>query len=179
MFITRQAMKLAPLVFVRPGELRQAEWSEIDLDAGEWRIPAAKMKKRREHIVPLSHQACDILHETKALSGRGQYTFPARGINGKAMSENTVNQAIRRMGYAKEDFVGHGFRAMASTILNEQGWPVDVIERQLAQVEKSKVRAAYNRAEYLPERRKMMQAWADYLGGLKLGSNITPIRKAE
>ena len=167
MFITRQALKLAPLVFVRPGELRHAEWIEIDLENGEWKIPAEKMKMKQPHIVPLSRQACAILEETRPLSGRGTYVFPSRGANGKPMSENTVNQALRRIGYSKDIICGHGFRAMASTLLNEQGWSPDAIERQLAHAEKNKIRAAYNHAQYLDERNKMMQNWADYLDKLK------------
>jgi integrase len=179
MFITRQALRLAPLVFVRPGELRRAEWSEIDIEAREWVIPAEKMKMRREHIVPLSKQACAILEETRSFSGRGRYVFPARGSNDKPMSENAVNLGLRRMGYTRDMLVGHGFRAMASTLLNEQGWPADAIEKQLAHGEKNKVRAAYNRAQYLPERKKMMQAWANYLDALKAGGQVTPIRQAK
>jgi integrase len=177
--VTRAAMSLAPLVFVRPGELRQAEWAEFNLDGAEWRIPAEKMKMRDPHIVPLSTQAVVILRELHPLTGRGRYVFPsARTPSGdRCMSENAVLAALRRMGYAKDEMTGHGFRSMASTLLNEQGWHRDAIERQLAHAERNAVRAAYNYAEHLPERRKMMQAWADYLDGLKQGADVVPINR--
>lgn len=165
--ITKCALQLAPLVFVRPGELRHGLWSEIDLEAAEWRIPAGKMKARRPHIVPLSRQALEILYELKPLSGDCEFLFPSVRSKAYPMSENTVNGALRRLGYTKEELTGHGFRSMASTNLNENGWKPDVIERQLAHVEGNSVRAAYNHADYLPERRKMMQWWADYLDALK------------
>jgi integrase len=176
--VVRSALKLAPLVFVRPGELRRAEWSEIDLDGCEWRIPATKMKMREEHIVPLSLQAIAILRELKPLTGRGRYVFPGMRTAGAPMSENTVNAALRLMGFDKDTMTGHGFRALASTRLNEMGWPPDVIERQLAHAERNKVRAAYNRAQYLAERWKMMQQWADYLDSMRDGSRkVTPIKR--
>jgi integrase len=179
-YVTKAAMGLAPLVFVRPGELRQAEWAEIDLDKAEWRIPAEKMKMRDPHIIPLSTQAVAILRELHPLTGRGRYVFPsARTPNGdRCMSENAVLAALRRLGYGKEEMTGHGFRSMASTLLNEQGWHRDAIERQLAHAERNAVRAAYNYAEHLPERRKMMQAWADYLDGLKKGAEVIPFKRA-
>lgn len=157
------ALRLAPLLFVRPGELRHAEWAEFDLAGAEWRIPAAKMKMRAAHLVPLARQAIAILEELRQLTGNGKYLFPSLRTSARPMSDNTVNVALRRLGYAKEELTGHGFRAMASTLLNEQGWNRDAIERQLAHGERDKVRAAYNHAEFLPERRRMMQAWADYL----------------
>ncbi len=163
-FITRCALKLAPLFFVRPGELRKAEWKEFDFDKNEWRIPAARMKMREQHIVPLSKQALLILEELKPLTGSGQYLFPGARTNKRPMSENTINAALRLLGFAKHEMTGHGFRSMASTLLNENGWNRDAIERQLAHGERDKVRGAYNYAELLPERRKMMQWWADYLG---------------
>lgn len=175
-FVTKCALQLAPLFFVRPGELRQAEWSEINFETAEWRIPAAKMKMRAVHIVPLSTQAVSILHELSALTGRGKYVFPSTRTASRPMSENTVNGALRRLGYAKDEMTGHGFRSMASTILNEQGWNRDAIERQLAHAERNSVRAAYNYAEHLPERRKMMQHWADYLDGLSAGAKIIPLK---
>jgi len=170
--VTRCALKLAPLLFVRPGELRRAEWLEVDLDKAEWRLPAEKMKARVPHVVPLSLQALTVLRDLQPLTGGGKYLFP--GVRGRerAMSENTVNAALRRMGYSKGEMTGHGFRSMASTILNEQGWHRDAIERQLAHGERDAVRAAYNYAEHLPERRKMMQAWADYLDGLRQGAQV-------
>jgi integrase len=176
-FVTQCAMRLAPLVFVRPGELRSAEWSEFDFDKAEWRIPGEKMKMRDPHIVPLSTQAAAILLELQPLTGRGRYVFPsARTPNGdRCMSENAVLAALRRLGYTKDEMTGHGFRSMASTLLNEQGWHRDAIERQLAHTERNAVRAAYNYAEHLPERRKMMQAWADYLDGLKRSADVIPI----
>ena len=171
-FVTACALKLAPLVFVRPGELRHAEWAEINLEKAEWRIPAAKMKAREPHIVPLSQQAVEILREIQPLTGRGCYVFPGVRSNKRPMSENTVLGALRRLGYTSDQMTGHGFRSLASTLLNEQGWNRDAIERQLAHAERNNVRAAYNYAEYLPERQKMMQAWADYLDRLASESNV-------
>lgn len=171
-FVTACALKLAPLVFVRPGELRHAEWSEIDFDKAEWRIPGEKMKAREPHIVPLSAQAIEVLRELEPLTGRGRYLFPSVRSAKRPMSDNTVLSALRRLGYTREQMTGHGFRSLASTLLNEQGWNRDAIERQLAHAERNNVRAAYNYAEYLPERRKMMQAWADYLDRLAAESNV-------
>ena len=168
-FITRCAMKLAPLLFVRPGELRRAEWGEINLAAKEWRIPAAKMKGRVMHIVPLPKQAIVILRDIQALTGGGTWVFPGVRTNGEPMSENTINAALRRLGYDRTMLTAHGFRSMASTMLHERGWPSDVIERQLSHAERNAVKAAYNHAEHLPARRDMMQAWADYLDALRLG----------
>jgi integrase len=177
--ITATALKLSPLVFVRPGELRQAEWSEIDLENAEWRIPPEKMKMRVVHIVPLSKQAIEALKEIQPLTGRDKYVFPSNRTITRPMSNNTVNAALRRMGYTKDEMTAHGFRSMASTILNEQGWLGDAIERQLAHGESNGVRAAYNYAQHLPERKKMMQAWADYLDGLASGANVIPINRAD
>jgi len=165
--ITKCALRFAPLVFVRPGELRQAEWQEINFDQAEWKIPAEKMKMRISHIVPLSTQAIEILKEIEPLTGRSRYVFPSLRTAERPMSNNTVLAALRRLGYAKEEMSGHGFRAMASTVLHEQGWRSDIIERQLAHAERNSIKAAYNHAQHLPERRRMMQAWADYLGMLK------------
>lgn len=181
-FVTACALKLAPLVFVRPGELRHAEWSEIDLDKAEWRIPGEKMKAGELHIVPLSEQAAAILSELKPLTGgsTGRYVFPSVRSRKRPMSDNTVLGALRRLGYTGEQMTGHGFRSIASTLLNEQGWNRDAIERQLAHAERNNVRAAYNYAEYLPERRKMMQAWSDFLDRLASESNVVagPFGKA-
>ena len=174
-FVTRCALQLAPLVFVRPGELRRAEWPECDFDALEWRIPPERMKAGAPHVVPLSEQAIEILEDIHPLTGQGRYVFPARGSGDKPMSENTVNGALRRLGYSGAEMTGHGFRSMASTLLNEQGWNRDAIERQLAHAERDNVRAAYNYADYLPERRRMMQAWADYLDSLRRGAEVIPI----
>jgi integrase len=166
-FVTKTALKLAPLLFVRPGELRHAEWSEINFDAAEWRIAAGKMKMKAVHLVPLSTQAIAILRELEPHTGDGRYVFPGVRSYARPMSENTVNAALRRLGYEKNEMTGHGFRSMASTILHEQGWPHEAIERQLAHAERNKVSAAYNYAEHLPKRREMMQAWSDYLDRLK------------
>lgn len=173
--VTRCALKLAPLTFVRPGELRRAEWSEIDLDKAEWRIPAAKMKMRELHIVPLSRQALEALREIQPITGESAYVFPGGRSYARPMSENAVLAALRRMGYERGEMTGHGFRSMASTLLHEQGWQSDVIERQLAHGERNKVKAAYNFAQHLPERRRMMQAWADYLDALREGGKVVPI----
>lgn len=177
-FATQCALRLAPLVFVRPGELRHAEWTEFDFDKTEWRIPAGKMKMKEQHIVPLSAQAVAILKEIQPVTGRGKYVFPSERGGGRPMSENTVNAALRRLGYTKEEMTGHGFRSMASTLLHETGWTHAVIERQLAHGERNKVSAAYNHAEHLPERRKMMQSWADYLDKLKAGAEVIQLRQA-
>jgi integrase len=178
--VTWCALRIAPLVFVRPGELRHAEWSEFDLDSDDpqWRIPAEKMKMREQHIVPLAKQVVKLLPELNSLTGDGKYLFPALTTTRRCMSENTINLALRRMGYSNEEMTGHGFRSMASTTLNEQGWHPDLIELQLAHAEPNAVRAAYNKAQRLPERRKMMQAWANYLDGLREGANVVPIRRA-
>ncbi|MBS0421956.1 MAG: integrase arm-type DNA-binding domain-containing protein [Proteobacteria bacterium] len=170
---TGAALKLAPYVFVRPGELRAAEWSEMVLDGDEplWRIPAERMKMREAHIVPLAQQSVDILKALVPITGRQQYVFPAIGGGGRPMSENTLNGAIRRLGYSGEEMTSHGFRSMASTLLNERGVHPDLIELQLAHVERNSVRAAYNRAQRLTERRVMMQNWADYLDNLKAAPN--------
>ncbi len=176
--ITRFALQLAPMVFVRPGELRHAEWAEINFEAAEWRIPDDKMKAGVLHIVPLSRQALSVFREIQPFTGAGKYVFPSPRTGLRPMSENAVLSALRRMGYAKEEMSGHGFRSMASTLLNEQGWNRDAIERQLAHAERNSVRAAYNYAEFMPERKKMMQSWADYLDKLKAGAEIIPIRAA-
>jgi integrase len=184
-FATKCALRLAPLVFVRPGELRKAQWPEIDLDKTEWRIPGERMKMREQHIVPLSRQAVEILRELEPLTNRAMpsrpnapgYVFPSARTRERPMSENAILAALRRMGYTNEEMTGHGFRSMASTLLHEQGWNHQVIERQLAHAERNAVSAAYNFAEHLPERRKMMQAWADYLDGLKAGAEVIPLFK--
>lgn len=161
---TRAALKLAPLVFVRPGELRQAEWSEFDLDKAEWNIPAHKMKMREPHLVPLSEQAVAILRDLHQLTGRRQYVFPGGRSPKRPMSDNALNAALRRMGFDKDTMTAHGFRAMARTLLDEElQWRPDLIEHQLAHAVKDPNGRAYNRTTHLPERRKMMQAWADYL----------------
>jgi integrase len=168
--ITKCALRLAPLVFLRPGELRKSEWQEIDIDNEVWRIPGPRMKMRDPHIVPLSPQSIAVLQEIEPLTGRDRYVFPSLISSQRPMSENTVLGALRRLGYAKEEMSGHGFRAMASTLLHEQGWPTDIIERQLAHAERNKIKAAYNHAQHLSERKRMMIAWADYLDVLKKNS---------
>lgn len=170
------ALKLAPMLFVRPGELRAAEWAEIDLDAAEWRIPGAKMKMKVDHLVPLSTQAVAILRDLQQITGHGHYVFPS--LRSKAcMSENTINAALRYMGYSKEVMTGHGFRAMARTILDEVlGERVDLIEHQLAHTVRDPLGRAYNRTSHLPARREMMQRWADYLDKLRIGAEIVQLR---
>lgn len=166
--LTRLALKFSALVFCRPGEIRTAEWPEIDWERLEWKIPEEKMKAKRPHIVPLATQTIALLKELRRLTGWQKWLFPSSRNDGRSMSENTVRVALRTMGYGNDDMTAHGFRAMASTTLNENGWEVDVIERQLAHAERSSVRAAYNHAEYLPRRREMMQWWADFLCGEQL-----------
>jgi len=171
------ALKLSPLVFVRPGELRAAEWTEIDLDAAEWRIPGSKMKMKSDHLIPLSTQAVEILRSVQLLTGHGKYVFPSIRTGEQCMSENTINAALRGMGYSKEVMTAHGFRAMARTILDEVlGERVDLIEHQLAHAVKDPNGRAYNRTAHLPARREMMQRWADYLDKLRKGADVLPIR---
>jgi len=175
--ITRLALKLVVLTFVRSGELRGAQWNEFDFENNEWRIPAERMKMRAEHVVPLSEQAIEILNELKLLTGKHDLVFPSDRSWRKPISENTMLYAMYRMGYHGRATV-HGFRATASTILNESGFKPDVIERQLAHIERNKVRAAYHRSEYLEERKQMMQWWADFIEGLQDNNNIVPINQA-
>ena len=168
---------------MRPGELRQAQRLEIDLEKAEWRIPAARMRAREQHIVPLSRQAVAILRELEPLTNRGiagkpdapRYVFPGAQSRLRPMSNNAVLAALRRMGYTKDEMTGHGFRSMASPLLHEQGWRHQVIERQLAHAERNAVSAVHNFAEHLAERRKMMQAWADYLDALKARAEVIPL----
>lgn len=169
------ALRLAPLVFVRPGELRSAEWEDIDLEAAEWRYHVTKTDS--DHIVPLASQAVAILRELHALTGSGRYVFPGARTNGRPMSDNAILAAMRRMGIGKEEMSGHGFRAMARTILDEVlGVRPDLIEHQLAHAVKDPNGRAYNRTAHLPERRKMMQQWADYLDKLKEGAEVIQLR---
>lgn len=179
-FVVKSALQLAPLVFVRPGELRQAEWTEIDLDAEEWNIPAERMKMKQPHLVPLAERAVEILRELQALTGASRYVFPSGRSFARPMSNNAINAALRRMGFDKDEMTGHGFRAMARTILDEvlQVRP-DFIEHQLAHAVKDPNGRAYNRTAHLAERRKMMQLWADYLDGLKSGAKVIPLRRVE
>ena len=177
-FVVKCALRLAPMFFVRPGELRQAEWAEIDLDERVWNIPADKMKMKQPHIVPLCAQAVAILTELKQLTGASRYVFPSGRSFSRPMSNNTVNAALRRMGFDKETMTGHGFRAMARTILDEvlQVRP-DYIEHQLAHAVRDPNGRAYNRTSYLAGRREMMQTWADYLEGLKQGAQVLPLHR--
>lgn len=176
-FTTLCALRLAPLVFLRPGELRKGEWREIDMAGAIWRVPAARMKMKAPHLVPLSTQAVGVLRDLHELTGSGPLLFPAIGSRGKPMSENTINLALRRLGYGKDEMTGHGFRSMAATRLNEMGWNADAIERQLAHAESNKVRAAYTHAaQYMEERTRMMQAWADYLDALRVGGEVAASR---
>ena len=173
--IVRAALRLLPLVFVRPIELRHAQWADIDLVEKRWTIPASIMKMRTPHIVPLSKQALAIIEKLRPLTGDGRYLFPSIRSLARPISENTLNGALRRLGYRSEEMTSHGFRSMASTRLNEMSkWNPDAIERQLAHGERNKVRAAYNYAQLLPERIEMMQAWADYLEQLRTLCNEVP-----
>ncbi len=175
-FVTKCALRLAPLFFVRPGELRRAEWAEFDLDNAEWNIPAERMKMREPHLVPLSAQAVAILRELHAFTGQSKYVFPGARTNGRPMSDNAILAALRRMGFAKDEMSGHGFRAMARTILDEVlGVRPDFIEHQLAHAVRDPNGRAYNRTAHLAERRKMMQQWADYLDKLKAGAEVIPL----
>ena len=166
----RTALRLAPLVFVRPTELRAAEWSEINLSIQEWLIPAHRMKMRVPHIVSLSTQAVALLRDIQPATGNGKYVFPSPRSRTRPLSNVALLAALRRMGYEQGTLTVHGFRTTASTLLNEQGWRPDAIERQLAHGERDHVRAVYNHAEYLRERKLMMQDWADYLDGLRSNS---------
>lgn len=178
-FVVKCALKVQALVFVRPGELRLARWEEFDLDGAEWRVPAERMKGREHHVVPLSRQAVEVLRELQPLTGPDGYVFPQARNASRPISNNTMNAAIRAIGVAKADHSAHGFRTTASTLLNESGkWSADAIERQLAHGERNSSRAAYNAAQYLPERRRMMQAWADYLDELRTGSNVVAIKQS-
>ena len=188
----RLALSLLPLVFVRPGELRGARWEEFSFDLedppeGEkpqhpdpqWRIPAERMKMREQHLVPLSRQAVAILRELHAITGPDGYLFPSVRSKRQSISENTINAALRSAGYTKDQMTGHGFRHMASTLLHEKGYKSELVERQLSHGDRNVMRATYNFAEYLPERRRMMQEWADYLDGLSAGDNVVNINAAK
>jgi len=177
-FIVKCALRLAPLVFVRPGELHKAEWLEFDLDAAEWHIPAERMKMKQPHLVPLARQAVAILQELHQLTGSGKYVFPSLRTNDRPMSNIAMLAALRRMGFDKEEMTTHGFRAMARTILDEVlGIRPDFIEHQLAHAVKDPLGRAYNRTSHLEERRRMMQVWADYLDGLKAGAKVIPFKR--
>jgi integrase len=178
-YIVKGAFKLSPLLFVRPGELRKMEWAELDLDKAEWIIPADKMKMGVTHIVPLAKQAVAVLREMLPLTGRSKYVFHGERDHDRPMSDNAIRSALRRMGWANDEMTPHGFRAMASTILDNMGYKQEWLERQLAHEEPNKIKAAYKREAwrmYLPERTAMMQAWADYLDKLKAGAEVIPLR---
>ena len=172
-FITVCALKLAALTFVRPGELRHAEWVEIDLDGATWSIPGKRMKMGNDHIVPLSTQAVEVFRQLQDLTGSGKYVFPAIHTTARPMSNNTMNMALRRMGFTHDEMTSHGFRATAHTLLHEQlHFPPEVIEHQLAHRVPDTLGTAYNRTKFLKERRAMMQTWADYLDKLKAGADV-------
>ena len=178
--ITKLAMQLAPHVFVRPGELRHAEWTEFDFDGALWTIPASKTKMRKDHLVPLSRQAIKILQEAQLLTGPSGYVFPSIRTRRRPMSDNTINAGLRRLGYTTDKMTAHGFRAMASTLLNESGkWNPDAIERALAHGDSDKVRAAYHRGAHWKERVKMAQWWSDYLDKLRAGAEVVPIKTSK
>lgn len=174
---TQLALQLAPHVFVRPGELRSAEWSEFDLEGALWRIPGSRMKMRRDHVAPLSRQSMRILREAELISGDGRWVFPGVRTPSRPLSENTLNSALRRLGYTNDEMTSHGFRSTASTLLNESGkWSPDAIERALAHQDDNVVRGAYNRSVYWHERVRMAQWWSDYLDALRHGASIIPSR---
>ncbi len=179
-FVVKCAMRLAPMLFVRPGELRQAEWTEFDLDDAVWNIPASKMKMKEPHLVPLSNQAIEIFKELQPLTGTSRFVFPSARSFARPMSNNAILAALRRMGFSKDEMTGHGFRAMARTILDEvlQVRP-DFIEHQLAHAVRDPNGRAYNRTAHLVERRKMMQQWSDYLDKLKAGAEVIPFKTAK
>ena len=164
--VVRHALLFSIYTFARPGEIRRAEWSEINFERAEWKIPAEKMKMKRIHLVPLCSQAVDLLKDLYNFTGRSQWLFPSARSDGRPMSDGTIRVALRTLGYGKEEITPHGFRAMASTVLNENGFEPDIIERQLAHVQGNQVRAAYNHAQYLEQRRDMMQWWGDWLSEL-------------
>jgi integrase len=174
-FIVQCAFRLTPLLFQRPGEIRQMQWKDIDLNAKEWRYLVTKTEV--QHIVPLSTQAIAILEEIKPLTSGGRYVFPSCRSDNRPMSENTIMTALKTLGYNSDVMTAHGFRSTASTLLNEQGWSPDAIERQLCHMPRDQVRAAYNRAQYLDERRRMMQAWGDYLDGLRNGAQVIAFKR--
>lgn len=178
--ITKLALQIAPHVFVRPGELRHADWREIDLEGALWVIPAEKMKMRKAHYVPLSRQAVEIFRQVQKVTGASGYVFPSIRTRIRPMSENTINAGLRRLGYASDEMTAHGFRAMASTLLNESGkWHPDAIERALAHGDSDKVRAAYHRGAHWKERLEMAQWWSDYLDQLREGADVLPFAELE
>ncbi|MFM2057606.1 MAG: hypothetical protein RLY71_1991 [Pseudomonadota bacterium] len=184
---TRAALKLAALVFQRPGNVRAMQWAHLDLDGAEWTIPAAEMKRTKQdkatgaaHVVPLARQAVEILRELQPLTGSGAYCFPGQRTRSRPISDVTLNAAMRRMGYGSDEMTAHGFRALARTVIREQipGIDPEWIEAQLAHGKKGPLGAAYDRAQYLPQRRQMMQTWADYLDRLRVGAQVIPLKVA-
>ena len=175
---TRAALQLLALLFTRPSELRLAQWSEFDLDAGTWIVPVERMKMRREHLVPLSDQAVSSLRELHEVTGHQELVFPGLRPS-RPISENTMNYALRNMGVSPDQHTAHGFRSSASTLLHELGYPPEVIELQLAHAQRNAVAAAYNRSSRLTERREMMQDWANYLDGLRRGDNVVNLRRKD
>ena len=176
-FIVKQALNLLPLLMCRTGELRRMEWSELDLDSCVWTIPANKMKSKREHRVPLTKQAIELIESVRQITGSKQYVFHSLRSKSGILSENTINAALRTLGYGKDQIVSHGFRSMASTLLNEQNWNPDAIETQLAHLQGDKTRAAYNRSKYWDERVRMMQHYSSYLDSLRDGASVIPINR--
>ena len=175
---TRAALELLALTFVRPGELRAAEWAEFDLEAAVWAIPAEKMKMKRPHRVPLAPRAVAILRELQGITGGGKFLFPSIRSTARCMSENTINAALRRLGFAQDEMTGHGFRSSASSMLNESGlWNADAIERQLAHVDNDSVRRAYARADFWEERVRMMAWWAERCEEMRRGGVVVPLRR--
>jgi len=178
--ITKLAVQISPHVFVRPGELRHAEWREIDLEGALWIIPAGKIKMRKAHHVPASRQAVELFREVQAVTGLVGYVFPSVRTRTRPMSENTINAGLRRLGYTTDEMTAHGFRAMASTLLNESGkWNPDAIERALAHGDTGKVRAAYYRGAHWNERVEMAQWWPDHLDQLRKGADIVAFPERE
>jgi integrase len=175
--VTKTALKLSAYCFVRPSEIRRIEWIDVDMDKALWVIPAGKIKMRSDHLVPLSRQALELLEHMRPHSSHRRYIFPCQGNPKEAMSNNTVRQALRRMGYDKDTMTAHGFRAMASTSLYELGYDSELIERQLAHLVGNEVRRAYDRSQHIDKRTAMMQAWADYLDRLKAGAQVIPIHQ--
>jgi integrase len=178
-FVVKCAMQLLPMLFTRPGELRHMEWTELDFDSAQWNIPAVKMKMKHAHIVHLSSQALHVLNELKPLTGHSTYVFPCHRSPLRCMSDNAINAALRRMGFEKSEVTAHGFRATARTMLHEiLQFSPDAIEAQLAHAVPDRLGMAYNRTQHLVERKKMMQIWADYLDGLKVGAKVIPLKRA-
>lgn len=178
--LTRLALSLAPHLFLRPGELRQAEWSEFDFGACVWRVPGRRTKKRREHVTPLSRQAMALLMAARELSGDSRFVFPAQGKPGRTLSENTLNAAMRRMGFSGDEVTAHGFRATASTLLNEAGqWHPDAIERALAHADKDAIRGIYHRGQHWDERVRMAQWWSDKLDALRDGAKLIELPRRD